>query len=337
VSLPSSLSTADSSLVSAPVAASPTDMSSHQAALKSSRKLVNLGIIYGCAAYTIWGLIPLFFKLLAGIAPLDVLAQRIVWSVPLLWLLVLGLGKGKQLLTAFRSWKTVRNLVICAVLLSTNWYIFLYATFNNQIMQSSLAYFMLPLFNVLLGMLFLRERLLPFQMFCVLLAGTGVAIMAIAGGVFPWLAVSLAVTFGLYGLVHKLTPVDSVVALTIEMMSILPVSLCYLLMYSPTMTADYWKANPGMIGLIMFSGVVTSVPLLLFINATKLVRFITLGMMQYIAPTIQFLLAWQLYHEPFQWEKQIAFSFIWVSLIIFMIGSYMATSKAAKVAPISAS
>ncbi len=290
----------------------------------------NTGILYGCLAYIVWGLIPLYFKLLTDIPTLDILANRIGYSLPLLFLLVWWLGKGQSLLANLKKPRIVGNLALCALLLSTNWYLFLYATFSDQIMQSSLAYFMLPLFNVLFGVIFLKEKLVPFQVFCVGLATFGVSVMTVGAGVFPWLAISLATTFAAYGLVHKITPVDSVLALTIEMMSTFPIAIAFLFWQSPTVTPEFWQNHLSTGLLLILGGFLTAAPLLMFIIATKRVRLITLGMLQYIAPTIQFFLAWQLYGEALTWDKLFAFGCIWMSLVIFMVGSSMAASRASK-------
>ncbi len=284
------------------------------------------GYVYGFLAYFMWGLIPIYFKSISQVSKLDILGHRITWSVPLLVLLLAYQGKFRSLWPTVSKPGVFRNLFLCAVLLSTNWYFFLYATLTGQIMQTSLGYFIVPLVNILLGVLFLGERLRGFQIVSVGLAAVGVTIMAVMGGVFPSIAIFLAVSFGLYGLIHKLTPVDNVMALLIEMLCTFPLAFGFIALTSPTMTWQYWSTEPTMVLLLLAGGLVTTIPLLLFITAAGRLPMVSLGMMQYIAPFMQFFLAWLMFGEAFPLSKQLAFGFTWLSLLVFAVGTYVYSS-----------
>ena len=186
------------------------------------------GIIYAIAAYGIWGLIPLYFKAVASVAPLEVLAQRALWSFAMLAVLVAVLGRWRELGRELRSGKLLVMLGLSTLLIAANWLAFIYAVISGQVLQASLGYFINPLVNVLLGVVFLRERLRPYQTLSITLALVGVLVLAGFVGEVPWIALTLALTFGLYGLMRKIMPVDGLVSLTVETLAMTPIALVYL-------------------------------------------------------------------------------------------------------------
>ena len=185
------------------------------------------GIIYAIAAYGSWGLFPLYFKAVAGVAPVEVLAHRALWSFAVLAVLVAFLGRWTELGRELRSGKLLLMLGLSTLLISANWLVFIYAVISGQVLQASLGYFINPLVNVLLGVVFLRERLRPYQTLSIVLALAGVLVLAGFVGEVPWIALTLALTFGLYGLMRKIMPVDGLVSLTVETLAMAPAALAY--------------------------------------------------------------------------------------------------------------
>ncbi|RJF90338.1 EamA family transporter RarD [Sphingomonas cavernae] len=276
------------------------------------------GIAYGLGAYLIWGFLPAYFKLLASVLPSEVVAQRIVWSVAFLAGLVAVKGSFPALRAALVNPKALRILAVTALLIAANWLIYVWAIVNNHVLESSLGYFLNPLVNVAMGVVLLKERLGRAQMIAVALAAIGVAVLAVGAGSGLWISLSLAFTFATYGLLRKIAPVESLEGLSVETLMLAPFALGYL----------WWLGNSGALSfgsgtdislLIAASGIVTAVPLLLFAAAARRMPYATLGLLQYLAPTIQFLLAVFVYGEPLTTSHLICFAFIWTGLAIFAV------------------
>ncbi len=274
------------------------------------------GVIYGIIAYGCWGLIPLYFKLVSAVAPLEVLAQRVVWSFVFLALVVSLLGRWTQVRNAMRSGRVVLTLAASTLLLALNWFTYIYAVSTNQVVEASLGYFLNPLVNVLIGVTILKERLRPGQLASIVLAAIGVALLGV-----PLIAVSLAITFAFYGLLRKIAAVDGLLGLAIETILLLPLALAYIALIEMKGSAAFVFVDPRTCIKLMASGVVTAVPLLLFTAAARRLRFSTLGFLQYLAPTIQFLLAVLLFNEPLSSEKLMAFGFIWTAVGLYSYDS----------------
>jgi chloramphenicol-sensitive protein RarD len=283
-------------------------------------------VLYGIAAYGLWGLIPLYFKAVRSVAPPEVLAHRALWSFVLLALLVSLLGRWRDLWRYMRSPRVMLVLGLNAALIAVNWLTFIYAVTNRQVLQSSLGYFINPLVNVLLGVLFLRERLRPRQVLSLAAATAGVLVFANMVGQVPWIALTLAGSFALYALMRKLTPVDSVASITVETLLMTPAALAYLGYLAAT--SQITGSGPGTIGLLMLSGLATTVPLLLFAAAARRLRLSTLGIIQYLTPTLQFLLAVVGFGEPFSTAQMIGFACIWTAVAIYAVDSYLAARQA---------
>ncbi|WKE65578.1 EamA family transporter RarD [Gallaecimonas kandeliae] len=276
------------------------------------------GSLYAVAAYTMWGIAPAYFKLIQQVPATEILTHRVIWSCLLLAVLLLVLGKWgavRQVLKERRQWQT---LMLTACFIATNWGLFIWAINSDHMLDASLGYYINPLVNVALGMLFLGERLRRLQWLALGLAAGGVAIQLIAFGSLPWIALVLAVSFGLYGLFRKKVPVDPIAGLFVETVLLLPAALLYLnLLDSPTahLTANPWQLN----GLLVAAGLVTTVPLLCFIAAARSLPLSVLGFFQYIGPSLTFLMAVFLYGEAFDASKMLTFGFIWGALLLFIL------------------
>lgn len=285
-----------------------------------------VGLLCGAAAYGAWGLIPLYFKAVVRVAPLELLAHRATWSFLLLALIVFVLGRWRELWAELRSPRLVGMLALSTLCIGSNWLLFIYAVVSGQVLQSSLGYFINPLVNVLLGVAFLHERLRPYQRWSIALAAAGVAVLVVMAGTVPWLALSLALTFGFYGLLRKLMPVDGLVSLTVETLLMTPLALAYLghLSHAATATAH----GTWLLGLLLLSGPVTTVPLLFFGAAARRLRLSTMGILQYLSPTLQFLLAVVVFREPFSTAKLLSFALIWTAIAIYTADSFRAARAA---------
>ncbi|WP_045623521.1 EamA family transporter RarD [Vibrio vulnificus] len=275
------------------------------------------GVLLALGAYTMWGIAPIYFKSLAAVSPLEILSHRVVWSFFLL----------AALLHFGRHWRTVRDvltskskmlyLVTTAILVGANWLIFIWAVNANHMLDASLGYYINPLINVLLGMLFLGERLRKLQWFAVTLAACGVLVQLVVFGSVPIVAIALAFSFGFYGLLRKKVSVDAQTGLFIETLVMLPAAAIYLLFIADTPTSNM-LANPSQLNLLLIAaGVVTTLPLLCFTGAATRLKLSTLGFFQYIGPSLMFLLAVLIYGEAFTSDKALTFVFIWGALVVF--------------------
>ena len=288
------------------------------------------GVFCAVAAFSLWGFFPLYFKLLAHLAPVEVVAWRCIWSFATLALVLTVLRHWNRFFDCFRSWKTLGKLTLSMTMIVSNWGFFVYAVATDQVLQSSLAYFINPLVSVLLGVVFLHERLRRTQVFSITLATVGVLIMTFLAGGFPSLAIVLALSFGIYGYLRKTVKgVDGMTGLSVETGLATPFAM--LLIF-------YLKKNGMLDGLqgagsstdvlslydyvlLALTGTLTMTPLLLFITAARRLPLSMVGMIQYITPTLHFLLAVFAFGEPFSVWQLISFSFIWVAVTLFLIDS----------------
>lgn len=271
------------------------------------------GLLAGCGAYLIWGVAPLYFKLLGDLSAPEILAHRSIWSLLLALILLALLGKLRGLRAVFASRKTMLALLVSTALISTNWLIFIWSVTNDHLLDASLGYYINPLISVLLGVVVLGERLRPLQWIAVALAAVGIAYELWQFGSLPLVALGVATTFGFYGLVRKQTPVDSLTGLTVETLYLLPLAVGFLFWTtSPTsnLLDNSWQLN----GLLLLAGPITLTPLLLFNIAARRLNLSTLGFLQYLGPTLMFFLAVLLFNEPFDKTKLVTFIFVWVAL-----------------------
>jgi len=275
------------------------------------------GLIYGVGAYGAWGLLPLYFKLFPGVGPVEVVAHRIIWSVLFMAIVLLAVRQFPAFTAALRQPRILGALTISAVLIAVNWLVYIWAINNEHVLAGSLGYFLNPLVNVLIGVVFLKERLRRLQIVAVAIAGVGVALLAAGELQTLWISITLAVSFALYGLVRKLTPVQAPVGLAVETLVLAP----------PALASLFWFATHGELAfgrhgvetaLLIGTGAITSVPLLLFAGAARRLPLITLGLIQYIAPSLQFLTGYFLLGEPLSAARLMSFAFIWLALALFV-------------------
>jgi chloramphenicol-sensitive protein RarD len=281
----------------------------------------------GAGAYLIWGLLPLFLRLLSGVPPIQIVAHRVLWSLALLALLAVVLGKGGEIVAALKRRGVLPVLLASAALIAANWTIYAWAVLNHHVIETSLGYFINPLFNVVLGVVVLKERLRPAQFVAVGVAALGVAIMAVAQGAALWIPLGLAFSFGTYGLLRKMAPVDAFAGLTIESALLAPIA-AGVLVWAGQAGQGAWGESTARDLLLVASGPITAAPLLLFAAAAKRLRYATLGLLQYIAPTLQFLQGWLLFGERLTTVHLITFGCIWTGLILYAIDG-IRTARAA--------
>jgi chloramphenicol-sensitive protein RarD len=268
-------------------------------------------------AYFIWGFLPIYFNLLKAVPPLEVVAHRIVWSVLLLLVMLYFRGRLAALWEALTTRAMLLPMIATALLIAANWLIYIWAVTNGHVAAASLGYFLNPLLNVLLGYLFLKERLTRVQWIAVALAGAGVAILATGALDALWIALSLALSFGVYGLIRKIAPVGPMVGLASETIILLPLALVALAVWTAEGSGHFGTLGTQTDMLLLLAGVVTAVPLLLFASAARRMPYATIGLIQYIGPTIQFLLAIFLYREPLTMTHLVTFPLIWSGLILY--------------------
>ena len=288
---------------------------------------MNSGFLYALGAYAVWGILPVYWKWLQRVPAGQIIGHRIVWSFILLLAFILVTKQWRQ----FRSQVNRRVLVIYAIaggLLSVNWLVYVYGVNAGFIVETSLGYFINPLLSVVLGMVFLGERLRPMQWIPVGLAASGVVYLTITYGSLPWIALTLAFTFGIYGLVKKISPLGSLHGLTLETGSVFLPAVCYLIFVELHGQGALGHDGLHTDTLLAGAGVVTIIPLLLFASAARRITLTMVGIMQYIAPTMQFLIGVFLYKEPFTTAKLIGFTMVWIALIIFWFEGVTARRKA---------
>jgi chloramphenicol-sensitive protein RarD len=276
------------------------------------------GLVAGLAAYGLWGVMPLYFWALEGVPPGEILAQRIIWCGLLLALVTTLIGRWHEFAAGLRSPRVWRTFILTAVLLSINWLTYIYGVLNKQTVETSLGYFINPLLNVVFGVVIFRERLRPLQAVAVALAALGVLILVVAADRPPWIALTLAFSFALYGVFRKTAPADALLGLTFETLMLFLPAAGYAI-YLTSTSQLHFGPNPRLDGLLAASGAVTAVPLLCFGVAARSLRLSTLGFLQFTAPTIQFLLAVTVMGELVGRERWFSFALIWVALGVYSI------------------
>lgn len=286
----------------------------------SDGTLAGVSSALGC--FTLWGLFPIYFNLLRHVPALEVLAHRILGSAVLLLALLLARRQGSALLASFLNGRHLFFYLLTTLLISTNWLLYIWAVQTGRILEASLGYYINPLVNVVLGVLFLRERLNSRQWSAVAIAGAGVLAMALGHGVFPWISLTLALSFGSYGLLRKKAGHAVMLGLCMETMLMAPVALLFLVIFATHGAGALGMPDKHIDLLLLAAGPITVAPLLLFLQATQRLRLSTVGLIQYLTPTLQFLLAVAVYHEPFTHIHLIAFGCIWLALAIYSIDAY---------------
>ncbi|WP_420630002.1 EamA family transporter RarD [Candidatus Leptofilum sp.] len=278
---------------------------------------MNRGILYGIATYALWGLFPLYWKLLQHVPAMEILSHRMTWSLAFVLLLLVVRRRWDWLKTAVHTPRTMLLFVASALLLSVNWFVYIWGVNAGFIVETSLGYFINPLMNVLLGVIFLGETLRRGQWVAIGLAAAGVIYLTVRYGELPWIALTLATSFALYGLLRKTAPLGSLEGLSLETALMFFPALGYLIYLELAGTAAFGHVDRQTTFLLGFAGVATAVPLLLFAAAARRIKLATVGILQYIAPTLQFLIGVLIYHEPFTADRLVGFSLIWLALLIY--------------------
>lgn len=279
------------------------------------------GLPYAILAYLAWGLLPLYWKLLHEVPAWEILGHRVVWSTVFLAGVLIATKQVKAWLRAMKDARTIRLVLLCSVMISSNWLVFIWAVNHDHLVETSLGYYINPLLNVLLGVLFLKERLHAGQWAAIVLAFSGVAVITAHYGRLPWVSLALAGTFALYGLFKKKIQMDSTIGLAWETTIITPVAAVYLLYMHIGGGTGTTGLHPLEWMLLLLAGAVTVMPLFWFAQAAKHLSLSTIGFVQYIGPSIMLIIGVLVYHESFDSIRMISFGLIWAALVVYTLSS----------------
>lgn len=297
-----------------------------QASIETDEERARAGVISAVLAYSMWGALPVYFKLVNQVPVLEVLVHRIVWAVPFGVLIILARKQMPEVKKAFTDRRTFWFLALAAVLIAANWLLYILSVLHEQIFQASLGYYINPLLYVLVGVAFFGERLRRFQIAAIILAAVGVAVLTISGGEFPVIALSLAALFTMYGVIRKQIVIGGMPGLFIETLVLFPLAVLYLIWLMRTGQSYFTLDDPVMPGLLILAGPVTVVPLLFFALAARRLRLSTIGLLQFIAPTLQFIIA-VYYGEELTTPHLICFGLIWLAVMLFIYDAWRLRRK----------
>jgi chloramphenicol-sensitive protein RarD len=297
--------------------------------------MMNRGVFYGAAAYLMWGFFPIYFKALQMVPSLQIMMHRVLWSFMFVMLLILLRKEWPRFKESLSKSRILLTYTLTAVLLAANWLIYIYGVNSGQVVETSLGYFINPLLSVALGVIILRERLRPLQWIPIGLASSGVIYLTLQYGSPPWIALALAFSFGMYGLIKKIAPLGSLHGLSLETGILFLPAVLYLLFADSQGYGAFGHLGWNVTILLALVGVITALPLLLFGMAARSIPLSLLGILQYIAPTVQFLLGIFLFQEPFSITLLIGYAIIWLALIIFTIEGALERRKRIGSTPIA--
>ncbi len=292
-----------------------------------------LGLMSGLAAYVLWGLLPVYFHFLLSVSPDLMLAHRIAWSLPTGILLVLAARRWSETLKVMMDWRKLRYLALSGMLIGVNWLVYIWAVHQERVMEASLGYYINPLLNFLVAAMLFGERFNRLQMVAMVLAALGVVNQTVNVGAFPWVAMVLCLTFGAYSVIRRQVQVDSRVGFLMEVLLLAPLALAWLWRTGAS-GASIWPATSLELTLLVAAGAVTAAPLILFALAAKRLRFSTIGMMQFIGPSLQFVLALA-YGEAFTPAHAVTFMLIWVGVGVFSFAAWRADRKVRRAAALA--
>ena len=285
------------------------------------------GLLFGLGAYLLWGVMPLYFKALAHVSALEIVAHRVIWSLAFLAALATIWRRWPAIRAALATGRVLTTLIVTTLLIGINWLTFIYAVVSGHVLEGSLGYYLNPLVNVLLGVVLLKERLTRAQAFATFLAGAGVAVLAAGAGSGLWISLTLASSFALYGFLRKVVAVDSLEGLTIETAILAPFAMGWLLWLSRQGGSAFAAVSLSTDLLLVLGGAVTAIPLLMFTAAARRLPYSTLGFLQYIAPSLQFLLAVLAFGEPLTTAHIVCFAAIWTALAIFSFEGFRSARR----------
>lgn len=300
-------------------------MSKHNSSQKN-------GVLYAFAAYTAWGLLPVYWKAIQAVPAREILAHRILWSFVFVAFLLIVKKQWGNAWAVLRDKSKLFGLILSSLLITSNWYIYIWAVNSNKVVEASLGYYINPLLTVLLGVVVLRERMDRWQIVSLALAVAGVIILTLEYGRIPWISLSLATTFALYGLAKRLVQVDSLLGLALETAVVVPVALIYLSTVQVRGAGVIGHSGILTILLLLGTGIVTAIPLLWFAQAAKMVPFSTMGFIQYVSPSLSLLLGVFLYHEEFTTAHAMSFGVIWIALAVYSISRVAVARKNFRIA-----
>ena len=280
-----------------------------------------MGVLFGIGAYGLWGLLPLYFLVLAPAGPVEIVANRVLWSLIFCALLLTVMRSWRPVISALRTPRVAGTLTIAALLIAVNWLVYTYGVTTGQAIQAALGYFINPIVSVLLGVVVLREKLRPLQWVAIGMGVLAVVVLAVGYHGVPWIALTLAFSFGLYGFMKKKvgSRVDAVSSLSIETLVLAPIAAVVMIWLGSTGAATLTTEGPGHFWIMAASGVITAVPLLFFGAAARRLPLTTIGLLQYLAPILQFLLALLVLGEDMPLERWIGFSLVWVGLVLLTV------------------
>jgi chloramphenicol-sensitive protein RarD len=280
-------------------------------------KLDRGGLLAAIGAYICWGFLPVYFKQFGGVPPVEITAHRVIWALPLLLVIMAFRKQLSEYWQAISRWNSLRWMLVSSVLMSSNWLLYVWAVNSGQILAASLGYFLNPLLNILLGTVFLEEKLNRTQWLAVGVAAVGVVVLAAGAIGTLWISLALAASFAIYGLIRKMAPVGSMPGLAVETSLLMPLALAAAFYFAQQPAHPGWGSDTRTSMLLAAGGVVTAVPLLLFATAARKLPYSVMGFIQYIGPTIQFLLGVFVYGEQLSTPRLICFVLIWIALVIF--------------------
>ena len=280
------------------------------------------GFAFALSAYLMWGFLPLYMKLLADIPPPEVVAHRVIWGLPIAGVVLIAVRRTAELRAALRNPRMLVQAALTASVVAFNWGVYVWAITTNHALDAALGYYINPLFSVFLGALLLGERLRPVQVAAIALAALAVAILTWEAGSLPWVALMLTVSWGFYAYFRKTLPIGPNQGFFLELLLLAPLAIGYVLWLTATGQGHFLAGSTRETALLLGCGAVTAVPLMVYANAAKRLRLSTIGMMQYIAPTMIFLIAVFVFGEPFPPVKQAAFALIWVALVLYSAGMF---------------
>ncbi len=295
---------------------------------KASARDAQTGLLVGLFCYLLWGFLPLLFHALQDVGSVTIVADRTICSLVVVGAILMARSRMGEVGDALRDPQTLRSMVISSVLLAANWLIFVWAVEQNQLLEASFGYFINPLVNVAIGMMFLGERQNRWQWAAIIVATIAILVQAVGIGRFPWIAVSLALTFGFYGYFRKTAKVGSASGLFVETLVLVPFAVGYLIYTFVRDGGVGLHADPYHLTLLLLTGPATATPLLMFTYAVRRLRLTTIGMLQYLSPSIAFLLAITLFGEPINPVRLLSFGLIWLSLAIYTADSFARRSRA---------
>ncbi len=285
------------------------------------------GFAFALAAYVLWGFLPFYMKAVAHIPPAEVIAHRVIWSLPVAGAVLIALGRTNDVKMALRTPRIMAMVMLTAALITANWGIYVWAIGAGRTLDTALGYFINPLFSILLGALLLREKLKTAQMVAIGLAALGVVVLTVEAGSLPWVALMLMLTWGFYAFFRKTLPIGPNQGFFLEVLILSLPALAYIVYLEATGQGHLLHGTTQDTILLVSAGLITAVPLIIYANGAKLLRLSTIGIMQYIAPTMIFLIAVFIFDEPFGTAKMVAFPLIWLALVVYSMSMLASARK----------